>query len=114
MDTTLIVTLRAAAGLVLGGSIGLGFGLIQQAARRRHERRQAGGDLKTPWALMPGSMRRVAVLLAVLAGIQVLGPAMFVDGTQWWISGGVVAGYAASLLSQLRLLRGPGRTSTSH
>ncbi len=114
MDTILIDTLRAAAGLVLGGSIGLGFGLIQQAARRRHERRQAGGDLKTPWALMPGSMRRVTALLVVLAAIQVLSPAMFLDGTQWWISAGVVAGYAGLLASHLRLLRGTGGTSASH
>ena len=46
--------------LVAGGVIGLSFGMIQDLALRRHQKREQSGDLKSGWAVMPGSMRRVA------------------------------------------------------
>jgi hypothetical protein len=51
---------------------------------------------------MPGSMRRVAYLLVALAGVQVICPLLFTNGTQWWVSGGVVAGYGLVLAQELR------------
>ena len=51
---------------------------------------------------MPGSGARVAYLLIALALVQFLCPLLFVDGTQWWVSAGVIAGYGWLLYRQLR------------
>ena len=102
METHLLEILRALPGLVLGGTIGLGFGLIQTAAHRRHEKLQASGEFKSGWAVMPGSMRRVAYLLIVLALVQIISPALFAGGSQWWVSAGVAGGYGGLLFWQLR------------
>jgi len=96
------------AGLVAGALIGAGFGMVQDAARRRNERRQQEGKLNSGWAVMPGSGARVAYLLIVLMLIQIVCPLLFVGGTQWWVSGGVVAGYGAMLFLQLRHRRAGG------
>jgi hypothetical protein len=47
-------------------------------------------------------VRRVAYLLAALALVQVTFPLLFATGYQWWISGGVLAGYGTVLFLQLR------------
>jgi len=93
------------AGLVAGAVIGYAFGLLQQAALRRNELRQQDGRLKNGWSLMPGSGGRVALLLITLALIQFICPLLFRDGTQWWVSGGVIAGYGWTLVQQLRRRR---------
>jgi len=92
-------------GLGAGAVIGYAFGLLQQAAIRRHEQRQQSGALKSGWSLMPGSGGRVALLLITLALIQVVCPLLFRDGTQWWVSGGLVSGYGWTLFQQLRRRR---------
>ena len=97
----LIEFLSYAFGALAGVVIGYAFGLLQQAALRRNEQRQRTGKLNSGWSLMPGSGGRVALLLIVLALIQVVCPLLFRDGTQWWVSGGVVAGYGWTLLRQL-------------
>jgi hypothetical protein len=89
-------------GLASGGGIGLAFGLIQNSALRRNAARQQDGRLNNGWAVMPGSMRRVAYLVFALVAIQVICPFIFANGVQWWLSGGVVVGYGFSLISQLR------------
>ena len=94
--------LQSLAALLVGGIIGAGFGILQNAARRQNERRQASGELKSGWALMPGSGARIAYLVIVLALIQIICPLLFRDGTQWWVSGGVAAGYGLMLYLQLR------------
>src|SRR5258707_2575544 len=94
--------IQAVAGLIVGLMIGLGFGMVQDAARRRNERRQQAGKLNSGWAVMPGSGARVAYLLILLVLIQLLCPLWFVNGTQWWVTGGVVAGYGVMLFLQLR------------
>jgi hypothetical protein len=76
--------------------------MLQQAALRRHEKQQQAGQLETGWVVMPGSMRRTAYLLIALVLVQVVCPMLFTDGTQWWVSGGVVAGYGAMLFRDLR------------
>ena len=105
METHLFDLFRSVLALLGGASIGYGFGLLQATAQRRYERNQQAGQLGNGWAVVPGSMRRVAYLLVVLALIQVLCPVLFVDGIQWWVSGGVVGGYGAQLFTQLRLRR---------
>ena len=102
MTTSLIDILRSLLGLTLGGTIGLGFGLIQDAAHRRLVKRQDSGRLNNGWAVMPGSMRRVAYLLVALVAVQIASPALFADGTQWWVSAGVAGGYGAMLFWELR------------
>jgi len=98
--------------LVAGGLIGFSFGLIQEAARRRHERLEQEGKLSSGWAVMPGSMRRVGYLLLALALVQLVCPLLFTPGRQWWVSGGVVAGYAIVLFRQLRQRMGVGSASS--
>jgi hypothetical protein len=92
---------RPVAALIAGGAIGFVFGTIQNLALRRNEQRQAGGSLNTGWAVMPGSMRRVAYLLIALVVVQIVCPLLFQDNSQWWVSGGVCIGYAAVLLRRL-------------
>ncbi|SRR5258707_512741 len=104
----MIRMIQEIAGLIAGVLIGAGFGMVQDAARRRNERRQQEGKLNSGWAVMPGSGARVAYLLIVLVLIQVVCPLLFVGGTQWWVSGGVVAGYGVMLFLQLRQRRAGG------
>ncbi len=90
------------AGVVLGGIVGVSFGLVQQAAWRRHQKLEQSGQFNSGWAVIPGSMRRVAYLLVALVLVQLLCPLLFSDGVQWWVSGGVVAGYGLMLYTHLR------------
>jgi hypothetical protein len=92
---------RPLLGLAAGTVIGLGFGWIQNLALQRNERRQQSGGLNNGWMVMPGSMRRVAYLLLALVIVQATCPLLFIDGTQWWVSGGVVAAYGALLFRRL-------------
>ncbi len=102
MQMQLMEIIRALAGLVAGGLIGLGFGLVQNRALRANQKLQQSGGLNNGWAVMPGSMRRVAYLLLALVLVQFLCPLLFVNGTQWWVSGGVVVAYGGVLFSALR------------
>jgi len=94
--------LDSSAGLIAGALIGMAFGAIQDAAARRNQRLSNEGRLTNGWAVMPGSMRRVAYLLVALAGVQLICPLLFTNGSQWWVSGGVVAGYGWALYRKLR------------
>ncbi len=108
MQNGMIDIVRPLAGLIAGGLIGVGFGLVQNLALRRYQRRQQAGDLGSGWAVMPGSMRRVAALLVVLLFVQGVCPLLFTDGVQWWVSAGLLAGYGAMLVRQFRLRRDQG------
>lgn len=88
-------------GLIAGFAIGTGFGWLQQAAKRRNEAQAASGN-KSLWRIMPGTGARVAFLLLALALIQIVCPLLFVNGTQWWVTGGLVGGYGLMLYRQLR------------
>ena len=105
MDIHFIDILRSAAAVLVGGVIGLAFGTLQAAALRRHEQKERAGDFKNAWSIMPGSGARVAYLLVTLVVIQIVCPMLFADGTQWWVSGGVLAGYGWHLLQRLRRRR---------
>jgi hypothetical protein len=98
----LIDFIRDAVGLLAGGMIGLAFGTLQQLALRRHERLEREGKLKNGWSLMPGSGARIAYFVIALVLVQLVCPALFVDTTQWWVSGGVVLGHGWLLWLQLR------------
>ncbi len=101
MATELTNIVLSIIGLVAGGFIGVGFGTVQDAARQRNERLQEGGKLKSGWAVMPGSGKRVVYLLVALVLIQILCPLLFNDGIQWWVSVGVGGGYGFMLFRQL-------------
>jgi len=102
MQIQLANIIWSVTGLLGGAVIGVAFGLIQDAAKRRHEKLQQAGKFNNGWAVMPGSMRRVAYLLVALALIQFFCPLLFSNGLQWWVSGGVVGGYGTMLFRQLR------------
>jgi hypothetical protein len=110
MQPEVIQVLSDLAALAAGSFIGLGFGAVQEAAARRYDRLQNSGKLTSSWAVVPGSMSRTAYLLVALAAVQLLCPLLFKDGCQWWVSGGVVAGYGWSLWRKLRRSMAPGRT----
>jgi hypothetical protein len=97
--------IRAGAALAVGAVIGLAFGALQQAARRRNEQLEKQGKFKNGWSLMPGAGTRVAYLLIALVIIQVVCPMLFADNTQWWVSGGLGLGYGWCLWEQLRRRR---------
>ena len=103
MQIHLLDLIRDLVGLMAGGVIGLAFGTLQQAALRRHEQLEQSGRLKHGWSLMPGAGARVAFLLLALALVQLICPLLFADGTQWWVSAGLVVGYGWLLYRQLRL-----------
>ncbi|HWA85968.1 MAG TPA: hypothetical protein VG710_07090 [Opitutus sp.] len=108
MQPTLISIVRDVSALGAGTLIGLAFGLLQQAALRRHEQRErTGGQLTSGWSLMPGAGARVAYLLLALALVQLVCPLLFVDGVQWVVSAGVAAGYGWTLYRRLRPARSP-------
>ncbi len=109
MQIHLLDLFRDLAGLLSGGAIGFAFGLLQQGALRRHARREQEGKLKDGWSLIPGSGARVAYLLLALIVVQLVCPLLFADGTQWWVSAGLVVGYGFVLYRQLRLRLQEGR-----
>jgi hypothetical protein len=102
MQILLINVLRVFLALAAGGIIGYAFGLIQNLARLRHEKRQLEGKFNNGWSIIPGSGARIACLLVALLLIQAICPLMFTDGVQWTVSGGVVLGYTWTLIRQLR------------
>ena len=102
MQIQLAAAAQALLALVAGVTIGASFGLVQESASRRHQKLENTGKFNSGWAAMPGSMRRVAYLLVALALVQLVCPLLFTNGLQWWVSGGVAAGYGLILLRQLR------------
>lgn len=98
----IINMLQSIAAVLVGGIIGYGFGIVQDAARRHNERKEAEGKFKSVWFAMPGSGARVAYLLIVLVAVQLICPMLFRDGIQWCVSGGVVLGYGTILFLQMR------------
>lgn len=89
-------------GLVVGGIIGIAFGAIQNAASLRNEKSQQAGKLKSGWAIMPGSMRRVAFLMIALVLVQIGMPILFDGIIQWMVSAGLVLGYGWRLYIEFR------------
>jgi Cu/Ag efflux pump CusA len=102
MTIQFVNMLASIIALAVGAIVGAGFGMVQDAARRRNEQKQQQGELKSGWSVMPGSGARVAYFLIALIIIQIVCPLLFKDGTQWWVSGGVVLGYGLMLVLQLR------------
>ena len=98
---TLMIAFRSATALLMGGAIGYGFGMIQNAARVRNEKLQAEGKLKHQMINIPGSGKRTAYLLVALVLVQLICPLLFANGVQWWVSGGLAAGYGWSLFQQM-------------
>ena len=99
---TITYMLQCLAGLMAGGCIGLGFGVLQDAAREKYRRLQQNAALKSEWTVVGGAGQRIAFLLIALALIQIFLPALASGSVKWWVTGGAVAGYAASLYPHLR------------
>ena len=102
METYLTEFFRSLVAVLAGLCIGYCFGLLQRAALRRNEQREQNGNLGNGWSLMPGSGARVAYLLIALALVQLVCPLLFVAGTQWLVSAGLMMGYGWILAAQLR------------
>ncbi len=90
------------AALSIGGVVGFLFGSSQNTALAGNRTRQENGKLKNGWRLMPGSFGRVALLLIVLAAVQLCCPFVFEGNIKWLVSVGVVLGYGWTLLKHLR------------
>jgi membrane protein YqaA with SNARE-associated domain len=88
--------------VVAGGLVGYCFGKIQEIAAQRYQKLQEDGQFKSVASMVPGSMRRTAGLLMALAAVQLVCPMLFTNGSQWWVSGGLVAGYGLVLYNQIR------------
>jgi hypothetical protein len=102
MNTEFLTMLQSIVGLLVGGLIGASFGFLQNAARRRNEKRQQAGQFNNAWAAMPAAGGRVVYLLVALVLVQIICPLLFTDSVKWWVSGGVVTGYGLMLFWQLR------------
>jgi hypothetical protein len=98
----MIHTLLSIFGFIVGGLIGAAFGAIQNSATLRHEKQEAAGGLKSGWALIPGSMRRVAFLMVALVLVQIGMPMLFDGMSQWMVSAGVMLGYGWMLYVEFR------------
>lgn len=85
-----------------GAVIGVSFGVLQTKAAQRNKQLVETGKLNSGFGVMPGSMRRVAYLIVALALIQLVCPLLFTTHCEWWVSAGVVGGYGAVLINQLR------------
>jgi len=94
--------LLTALAVIIGAGIGVAFGYLQNVALRRNQRQVETGEFKSGWNIMPGSGGRVALLLITLVIIQLVCPLLFADGTQWWVSGGLLAGYGFMLFRTMR------------
>ncbi len=101
MNNAVISLLTSVAALATGGAIGFLFGTVQNSALARNKKLGDKGKLRGGWGLMPGSMSRVAVLLVVLVGVQVLCPMFFEGNIQWLVSAGVLLGYGFSFVKRL-------------
>ena len=101
MHSNFVESLRSLIAILAGAVIGVGFGFLQNLALRRNEKLQQSGNLNSGWAATSGSMRRVAYLLVALVLVQILCSLLFVNGSQWWVSAGVVLGYGAFLFRRL-------------
>src|SRR5258706_15543175 len=99
--------LRSLLALLAGGIIGLVFGLLQNLALRRNERRQQLGQLGSGWAVMPGSAKRVATLLVALALVQIVCPLLFIGGGRGVLALGVVFCYGFLFFRPVFGHRGP-------
>ena len=102
MLSPIVNALIIIGALAIGGAIGFWFGAIQNSAAARNKKKYDGGNLKSGWALMPGSMSRVAMLLVLLVVIQVAIPVFFKGNIEWILSAGIVLGYGWSFVRQMR------------
>lgn len=102
MSTSLISIQLSALAFVVGGLIGLAFGVVQQSAKRRYGKRQEHGKFSNAWLAIPGLMGRVAFLILTLVVVQIGCPIFFEGSIQWMVSAGVVLGYGWMLLQEFR------------
>jgi hypothetical protein len=102
MNRSIVDVLIPVLAFIIGGAIGLAFGAVQQAAKRKNEKRQAAGRFSTSWRIVPGSMTRISLFMAVLVSIQLGFPMIFDGNIQWIVSAGIIGGYGWMLLKEYR------------
>ncbi len=100
--SSFVETLVTFGALVIGGFVGFLFGLMQKNARLQNKKLSESGKLKSGWMLMPGSFGRIAILLIVLALIQVGVPIFFNGNIQWLVTAGLLLGYGWTFVKQLK------------
>ena len=93
--------LLSLTGLIVGGFIGLAFGVIQIAAQNRNKKKKEEGHLKSGLVML-GSMHRVAFLMMALVLVQIGMPILFNGEGQWMVSVGVMLGYGWMLYVEYR------------
>jgi H+/Cl- antiporter ClcA len=102
MDNLYLFFFKSILGFIVGGVIGLLFGLVQRMAKQKYKERQEHHKLSNAWSVIPGSVSRVTFLMVVLVLIQISSPELFDGNIKWVVSGGLVIGYAVLLLDDLR------------
>jgi hypothetical protein len=101
--------LRIGVALFVGGVIGVAYVAAQEAARRKHAMLRPKSSSSDDNFSVPGSGRRAIVLGMALVAVQWICPLLFVAGTQWWVTGGVLLGAGWQRLRNLRDRSGPTR-----
>ena len=97
MESSTISILISLAAIVIGYAIGFWFGTIQRNAQNKNKQKYQNGELKSGLFIMPGSMSRVAMLLAILLVMQMTIPMFFKGNIQWILSAGMILGYGWTL-----------------
>ena len=101
--------LRIGVALLVGGVIGVAYVAAQEAARRKHALLRPKAASPDDNFSVPGAGRRAVLLGMALVAVQWICPLLFVAGTQWWVTGGVLLGAAGQRLRNLRERGGAAR-----
>ena len=102
MDINGSDVLRVGVALLVGGVIGVAYVSAQEAARRRHALLRPKSLTPDDNFSVPGSAKRAVLLGMALVAVQWVCPLLFVAGTQWWVTGGVLLGAGWQRLRHLR------------
>ena len=94
--------LAIAAALAGGAFIGLAFGAIQKAAAAQ----ESAAAKRRPIEQRVGCGARLhapgrATCSSPWPACKLICPLLFTNGSQWWVSGGVVAGYGCDLVAAI-------------
>ncbi len=99
--------LRIGVALAVGAVIGIAYVSAQETARRRHELERPKSATADENLGVPGSARRAVLLAMALVAVQWICPLLFVAGTQWWVTGGVLLGAGWQRMRSIGERKGP-------
>ena len=104
MKSEYLSIILAVGAFILGATVGLAFGSLQNAAILRFQKQKQQGKEGQGHSFLPGSASRIGFLLIVLMVVQIACPMLFSQQSlQWIVTAGVVLGYGWTLKDQLRL-----------